>query len=256
MEGQTFVADGVNQAEKLFHRAILFSDEGSPTAILGRLNHCMISINYINLSSEYIFKLSDERTNRGRGSNMDDRPLTMVSNDDLLRILKLIEESDWDEIELTTKNFKLTAAKTLPRDHKASSACPSKPSFSTEEKANPVNDATSDNVEVGLPYRPESKINGPRKNTVLKEMVIYARMMGMFYRSPSPGAPAFVNVGDFVTEHSIVGIIELMKVMNSIESGVEGRISSILVENGQLVQHNEPLFLVDGGDLSTEAVHE
>jgi acetyl-CoA carboxylase biotin carboxyl carrier protein len=77
---------------------------------------------------------------------------------------------------------------------------------------------------------------------------IYAPMMGMFYRAPSPGAAPFVEVGDTITEHTIIGIIEVMKVMSSIEAGVKGKVSSILVENGQLVEYNQPLFLIDHGE--------
>jgi acetyl-CoA carboxylase biotin carboxyl carrier protein len=81
-------------------------------------------------------------------------------------------------------------------------------------------------------------------------------MMGTFYRSSSPGVPPFVEAGDIVTEHTIVGIIEVMKVMSSVEAGLRGRISSILAENGKLVQYNQPLFLIEPEDRSAETTHE
>jgi acetyl-CoA carboxylase biotin carboxyl carrier protein len=81
-------------------------------------------------------------------------------------------------------------------------------------------------------------------------------MMGTFYRSPSPGAPPFIKAGDIVTARSIIGIIEVMKVMSSVEAGLAGRVSSILVEDGQLVQYNQPLLLIDCEEQSAEAAHE
>jgi acetyl-CoA carboxylase biotin carboxyl carrier protein len=69
-------------------------------------------------------------------------------------------------------------------------------------------------------------------------------MVGTFYRAPSPGAAAFINVGDSVTVGQTLCIIEAMKLMNEIESDVAGVVTKILVESGQPVEYGEPLFLV------------
>ncbi|ALS28405.1 acetyl-CoA carboxylase biotin carboxyl carrier protein [Paenibacillus cisolokensis] len=73
---------------------------------------------------------------------------------------------------------------------------------------------------------------------------IVSPMVGTFYRAPSPDAPPFVNVGDRVTEKTVVCILEAMKLMNELEAEVRGEIVEILVENGQLVEFGQPLFLV------------
>ncbi len=75
--------------------------------------------------------------------------------------------------------------------------------------------------------------------------VIKSPLVGTFYRSPSPGAPPFVEVGDMVSPGQVLCIIEALKVMNEIESDVRGRIVKILVENGETVEYNQPLFLID-----------
>lgn len=75
--------------------------------------------------------------------------------------------------------------------------------------------------------------------------VIKSPLVGTFYRSPSPGAPPFVEVGDIVSPGQILCIIEALKVMNEIESDVRGRIVKILVENGETVEYGQPLFLID-----------
>jgi len=73
---------------------------------------------------------------------------------------------------------------------------------------------------------------------------IVSPMVGTFYRAPAPDAPPFVNVGDKVTEKTVVCILEAMKLMNPLEAEVRGEIVEILVENGQLVEFGQPLFLV------------
>jgi acetyl-CoA carboxylase biotin carboxyl carrier protein len=70
-------------------------------------------------------------------------------------------------------------------------------------------------------------------------------MVGSFYRAPSPGAPAFVEVGQSVTKGQTLCIIEAMKLLNEIESDVSGTIKAILVENGQPVEYGQPLFLIE-----------
>lgn len=70
-------------------------------------------------------------------------------------------------------------------------------------------------------------------------------IVGTFYRAPSPDASPFVQVGDTVGTGQTLCIIEAMKIMNEIESDGSGRIVRILVENGQPVEYNQPLFLID-----------
>ena len=69
-------------------------------------------------------------------------------------------------------------------------------------------------------------------------------MVGTFYRAASPGAPAFVEVGDSVAQGDTLCIVEAMKLMNEIEADAAGTIKAILVENGQPVEFGQPLFLL------------
>ncbi len=70
-------------------------------------------------------------------------------------------------------------------------------------------------------------------------------MVGTFYRSPSPGAKPFVEVGQTVKQGQTLCIIEAMKMLNQIEADASGVISEILVENGQAVQFDQPLFMIE-----------
>lgn len=76
------------------------------------------------------------------------------------------------------------------------------------------------------------------------EIHIKSPMVGTFYRSPSPNSPSFVEVGDFVKKGQVVCIIEAMKLMNEIESEVQGVVKEILVENAMPVEFGQPLMVV------------
>ncbi len=75
--------------------------------------------------------------------------------------------------------------------------------------------------------------------------VVKSPMVGTFYRSPSPGAKHFVEVGDTVKTGDTICIIEAMKLLNEIECDKDGVIKAILVENGQPVEYGEPLVVID-----------
>ncbi len=74
--------------------------------------------------------------------------------------------------------------------------------------------------------------------------VIRSPMVGTFYRAPSPGANPFVEEGDSVSVGDTLCIIEAMKILNQIESDVAGTVKKILVENGQPVEYDQPLFVI------------
>jgi len=79
----------------------------------------------------------------------------------------------------------------------------------------------------------------------LKGHVVRSPMVGTFYRAPSPGAKAFVSKGSQVSAGDTLCIIEAMKILNQIEADKGGKITRILVENGQPVEYNQPLFVIE-----------
>jgi acetyl-CoA carboxylase biotin carboxyl carrier protein len=80
---------------------------------------------------------------------------------------------------------------------------------------------------------------------VPEDKVVKSPMVGTFYRSASPGAKAFVELGDQIKTGQPVCIIEAMKIMNEIESDTDGKVLRILCENGQAVEFGQPLFIVE-----------
>jgi acetyl-CoA carboxylase biotin carboxyl carrier protein len=84
----------------------------------------------------------------------------------------------------------------------------------------------------------------PAEPTGQEGHVVKAPMVGTFYRSPSPDAKPFVEVGQSVKEGDTICIIEAMKLMNEIEADASGVVKAVLVENGQPVEYGQPLFIL------------
>ncbi|VTU14115.1 MULTISPECIES: acetyl-CoA carboxylase biotin carboxyl carrier protein [unclassified Variovorax] len=85
----------------------------------------------------------------------------------------------------------------------------------------------------------------PAEAAVPAGHAIKSPMVGTFYRSSSPGAPAFVEIGSQVKEGDTVCIIEAMKILNEIEADKSGTVTQILGENGQAVEYGQPLFIIE-----------
>ncbi len=96
-----------------------------------------------------------------------------------------------------------------------------------------------------VPSVNEPLINKDIEDETQRLITVTSPIVGTFYRSPSPEAPIFVETGLRVKKGQVLCIIEAMKLMNEIESEVEGILVKALVENGQPVEYGEPLFLIE-----------
>lgn len=96
-------------------------------------------------------------------------------------------------------------------------------------------------VAAALPEIPVSA-TGPRSAV----RTLDAPIMGVFYRSPAPGEPPFVEAGDSIEVGQPIGMIEAMKVFSEVPAEIGGRVATILVENGTLVQPGDPLIALEG----------
>ena len=85
----------------------------------------------------------------------------------------------------------------------------------------------------------------PVAEVVATGHTVKSPMVGTFYRSASPGAKAFVEIGSVVKEGETICIIEAMKILNEIEADKSGTVSKILCENGQAVEYGQPLFIIE-----------
>src|SRR4029077_5273233 len=94
---------------------------------------------------------------------------------------------------------------------------------------------------------PVSTFRTPAPEAPADGLTIGAAMIGLFYRAPAPGEPPFVEAGTRVEPDTIVGIIEVMKMMNSVPAGITATIVAIHVDNAQPVEYGQPLFRVEPG---------
>ena len=177
---------------------------------------------------------------------MDGDGLAMeLTHEDVLQILKLIDQSPFDYLELQTGDLKLVVQKhggPASAVHSAPTAAP--PSASTTSP--PVAPTTSPPpASMTGQWTASTTGTSPASATPGDGTVcIVAPMVGQFYVAPEPGARPFVEVGSPVEPDTTVGLIEVMKVFNAVKAGVRGVIVERLVQDGQFVEYGQPLFRV------------
>lgn len=147
---------------------------------------------------------------------------------DVAEIIRLLEESSFDTLSLEMNGVKLNL-------QRGSSA--------------PVRQAPAPAAEpapapAAAPPRAAQKVKPPSEPGLSE---VPSPLLGIFYRAPKPGEPPFIEVGSEVEENTVIGIIEVMKLMNSIRAGVKGKVVEILAENGTLVEYGEVLLRVRPG---------
>jgi acetyl-CoA carboxylase biotin carboxyl carrier protein len=112
-------------------------------------------------------------------------------------------------------------------------------------RSRPARPAPADPTQTALPATTASADAAqpaPERSTVAP---VLSPIVGTYFSAASPGAEPFVVVGDYVEEGQTVGIVEAMKIMNEIETDLTGRVTEILVQNGQAVEYGTPLMLID-----------
>jgi acetyl-CoA carboxylase biotin carboxyl carrier protein len=137
-----------------------------------------------------------------------------LSEDDVREILRLIDESDVEELRIESGDLSLYVLRGEP------AAAPPPP---------PPTDV-------------DARVEAAERDHLL---TIEAPMLGTFYRAEAPGAAPFVDVGARVEADTVVCLIEVMKMMNSVHAGVAGTIVDVCAENAELVEYGAPLFHVE-----------
>lgn len=154
------------------------------------------------------------------------------------KLIKLVSESDIEEVEIEEEGQKIRVVK--GRKSSAPTYLPpvqmTAPPSLPPTVAMPETAAPSSAAVTPAPAQPPAITN-------LYE--IKSPIVGTFYRSPAPDAAAFVNVGSTIQPGAVLCIVEAMKLMNEIESDVAGKVVKILAENGQPVEYDQPLFLIE-----------
>jgi acetyl-CoA carboxylase biotin carboxyl carrier protein len=154
---------------------------------------------------------------------------------DVAEIMRLVEQSGFDELTLEIDGMKLSLRRGAPAE--SSAVGPARVSAAAVPDV-PVAE-TSAVSPVSAP-RPAAN-NAPADPNVYD---VTSPLLGTFYRAPKPGAPPFVEVGASVDEQTVVAIIEVMKLMNTVRAGVRGTVTEILLGDGALAEYGETLLRV------------
>ncbi|MGB8952693.1 MAG: acetyl-CoA carboxylase biotin carboxyl carrier protein [Candidatus Aminicenantales bacterium] len=152
-----------------------------------------------------------------------------IDYEEINRILQLLEEKKLSHFELEVEGFKIKISRNSPPSpaiHAPSQGAASTPSSQGGEGENP-----------GAAH---TRILESQNNLYF----ITAPMVGIFYRAPDPNSPSFVEIGESVKKKQTLCIIEAMKLMNELESDMDGIIKEIYVENGKPIEYGQKLFAI------------
>jgi acetyl-CoA carboxylase biotin carboxyl carrier protein len=144
---------------------------------------------------------------------------------DVEEILKILDASPFDELEIETDRFRLVLRR----------------SGSQSGGWSETREAKSAAKPAVVKARPTAPAVAPIDDGT---MPVHAPLIGTFYRAPKPGAPPFVEVGSRVTRETVVGIVETMKLMNSVYAGTAGVVHAIDSADGEFVEQNHVLMRI------------
>ncbi len=147
------------------------------------------------------------------------------------KLVRIVDTSGVTDLEIEENGMKVKIAKKIRSAQVSAQPQVIPGAFPTTEVTQEIkNDSSSEKLSDGDAESALYTIKSP--------------IVGTFYRAPAPDADAYVQVGDSISTGSVLCIVEAMKLMNEIESDIEGKIVKILVENGKPVEYNQPLFMI------------
>nr|WP_236838533.1 acetyl-CoA carboxylase biotin carboxyl carrier protein [Caldalkalibacillus salinus] len=161
---------------------------------------------------------------------------------EIRELIKLVDQSSINDFEYEFEGLKVMIKKNeqgTTAVHTPSEAVTRQEAVSTEPETRAP--------EAPVAPEPQREKAAPAPSDVADDQNLHqitSPMVGTFYSAPSPDADPYVKSGDKVQDATVVCIVEAMKLMNEIEAEVRGEIVEVLVENGQLVEYGQPLFLV------------
>jgi acetyl-CoA carboxylase biotin carboxyl carrier protein len=172
---------------------------------------------------------------------------------DVAEIMRLLEQSSFDELTLELNGVKLSLRRSGAPERAVSvaagtSAASGVSSASGASCAPSVATAsTQANNAASAARASAAPAPAPGEAATRADPTLYdvpSPLLGTFYRAPRPGAPAFVEVGSPVEENTIVAIIEVMKLMNTVRAGARGTVTEIIPGDGTLVEYDQPILRI------------
>ncbi|MPZ46316.1 MAG: acetyl-CoA carboxylase biotin carboxyl carrier protein [Betaproteobacteria bacterium] len=170
-----------------------------------------------------------------------------LTHDDVLAILKIIDESPYDEVRIEIGDLKVHVRRhgdgAALEPMQPLSRPPESPAQSSTE-SQPAAQASASSAAPSL--REQAPTDDAAQPHLAEGLVaVRAPMLGTFYRAPTPGDPPFVEVGDKVSADDTVCLVEVMKLFSSVKAGVAGTVVKIAVENGSMVEHGQVMILIE-----------
>lgn len=154
--------------------------------------------------------------------------------DRIREILQIVSESGVAEVEVEDESFRMVVRQHVPQEVVTYQAAPA-----------PAPQSVAPAAPAVLPPSGQAEAQDSGPSLSANEMEIHAPIVGTFYAASSPDAEPYVTVGTEVRKGDVLCIIEAMKLMNEIESEVDGIVKRVLVENAQPVQYDEALFVIE-----------
>ncbi|WP_456432430.1 acetyl-CoA carboxylase biotin carboxyl carrier protein [Nitratifractor sp.] len=151
--------------------------------------------------------------------------------DEIKELMRLFGKSKLDRLQIKNKDFEIEMEKSSP----AAAA----PAAAPAPAPAPVANTPAPAPEAAPAAAPAEEAAGPKGELITSPMV------GTFYAAPSPDSPPFVKVGDTVRKGQTLCILEAMKIMNELEAEFDCKILEVLVEDGEPVEYDKPLFRVE-----------
>ena len=145
---------------------------------------------------------------------------------DVAEIMRLIEQSSFESLSLEIDGVKLSLRRNSAPSAAKSPDPPAVPTVAATELPRAI---------------PRGNVQAASEPDLAE---VTSPLLGIFYRAPRPGEPPFVEIGSRVEQDTVIGIVEVMKLMNAVPAGVKGKIVEILRENGALVEYGDVLLRV------------
>ena len=162
--------------------------------------------------------------------------MTNLTRSDIEAIIQIVKSAeDIEHFSLSYDGVEIRISRRSSDPSPRLDSHPAEPTLSKQSKLSEMQEASK-------PPQPSHSAGEPLSTNAI---VIKAPMVGTFYRSPAPGEPPFVEIGEEVEPDTVICIIEVMKLMNSISAGSSGTIKEILVDNAEPVEFGQPLVVIE-----------
>ena len=166
-----------------------------------------------------------------------------VTEEDINALIRTFDASDWKELALQVEDFRIF----ISRDPNSAGA----PWVAPQSAPAPAPRQTA--AEPSAAAQPAPTATGAPEGTAPASappvpdncVVVKAPNLGIFYRAPKPGAPPYVELGAEVDEDAEICLIEVMKLFTPVHAGIRGTVRHICVDDGEMVEHGQPLFYIE-----------